>query len=317
MPSRDTDIRAVTLVDIPLVRRLEEKSIILDCELNVTGDQHGALSTLLLQREVTTLVARSDKQQAAGQFRMRADDAHARLVYLAPAPDAMTDDTALLHVLDAMAREAGKQGAHALIAEVEESSPLFETMRTAGFAVYARQDIWRHEPITTPASPDLPLLSFATDDDENGILALFGAIVPGLVQPFALPAPDMDRLIYRTGDRIDACVIHSEGKNGIYVMPYIHPDLLSEASLILEAALRMIPRSSRLPIYICVRRYQDWIASALLDLHGTPVLQQALMIRHIAAGVRHPEFAPLPAGLESITRPVRPHRYHEGLPICT
>ncbi|HEX2621405.1 MAG TPA: hypothetical protein VHL11_14700 [Phototrophicaceae bacterium] len=319
MPARDTDIRTVTLVDIPLVLRLIEKSIILDCEVSVTRDTsgtQGSISSLLLpQRGTHTMVARSDKQQVVGQFRLRPDAFHAQIVYLAPHLEADTEDTAWLHVLDAMAREAGKHSAHALLAEVDEDQPLFETLRTAGFAVYARQEIWRHEAgIALP--DDLPerYLTEATADDEIGILSLLGAIVPGLVQPFAMPPAEMSGLIYRVDERIEAYFAYSEGKNGIFVIPYLHPDILPEAESVIAAALRLIPRAGKLPIYLRVRRYQDWISSALEDLQFTSVLRQALMVRHIAAGVRHAEFAPLSHQLEHATRPVKPNRYVDVVP---
>lgn len=318
MSENAVDIRTVTLVDIPLVLRLIEKNILLDCEASTTGDTTGSLSSLILPGRggVHSLIARSDKQSVAGQFRMRSDDAHAQIVYMAPAPELDGDDTTWLHMLDAMTREAGKHGAHALLAEIEESAPLFETLRTAGFAVYARQEVWKRAAGHYSFNQPVRHLTQATEDDESGIWSLLASIVPGLVQPFALPDTDMPSLIYRVDDRVEAYFAFSEGRNGIYVMPYLHPDILPDATAVIESALRLIPRAGRLPVYFCVRRYQDWMISALEDLHFGRTARQALMVRHIAAGVRHPEFAPLTLQLENATHTIKPNPYLD-MPVLT
>jgi hypothetical protein len=311
MPARDTDIRAVKLVDLPLVRRLVEKCIVLDSELVLTRDAGGAHTTLmssmiLPQRGLYTLVARTDKQQVVGQFRLKPDEPHARIVYLAPDLDSEVDDTAWLHVLDAMAREAGKHGAHALIAELEESSPLFETMRTAGYAVYARQEIWRRDMSVPPLETPMLEIAPATPDDEMSIYSLFSITVPGLVQQFATPPTEMPGFVYRVNGRLQAYIAYAEGKHGIYLIPYLDPALLPEASALFESVLRAIGKPGKAPVYIAVRRYQDWATNALIDMGFTPHMQQAVMVKHISAGVRHAQFAPLYTQLEEATRPIRP-----------
>lgn len=311
MPSRDTDIRAAKLVDLPLVRRLVDKCVVLDSELILTRDSSGSHSTLmssllLPQRGVYTLVAKNDKQQVVGQFRLKPDDPHARIVYLAPHLDTDADDTIWLNVLDAMAREAGKAGAHALTAELEETSPLFETMRTAGYAVYVRQEIWRREAgIPLSDSPQLPLEE-VQNEDELAIFALFSHTVPSLVQQYAMPPTELPGLIYRVDGRVRAYIAYSEGKHGIYLIPYLDPVMLPEAGALFESALAAIPRSAKLPVYIALRRYQDWASDALMNLQFRSFMQQAVMVKHISAGVRHAQFAPLYGQLEEATRPIRP-----------
>jgi hypothetical protein len=81
-------------------------------------------------------------------------------------------------------------------------------------------------------------------------------------------------------------------------MPYLHPDILPDAPALFASILRTLPNPGRRPIYICVRRYQDWILSALDHLGFVPYLQQALMVKHIAAGVRHASFVSLQQVLE-------------------
>ncbi len=308
MPSYD--IHAAKLVDLPLIRRLAEKGTILDSELRCTrevdGPQSVLLASILPQRSLYTLVGRAGRQRIVGQFRLRGDDPVAQIVYIAPELDAQRRDTAWLHLIDAMAAEVGKRGAHMLTAEVDEDSPLFVTMRTAGFAVYARQEIWRREPSLLPDIQPAHL-TVSTDNDASAVQSLYGNIVPRLVQPVALPPEDSEGLIYRQQDQIQGYVAVSQGKCGAYIVPLLHPDILYRDALpILASVLLRIGKMDRLPVCVCVRRYQDWLEGALTELGFVPQQQQALMVRHIAAGVRQAAFSPLEHSLEVIPNVVRP-----------
>lgn len=312
MTHREHDIHAAKLVDLPMIHRLAEQGEILDSELRCTreisGSQSVLLNHILPQRSLYTLVGRVDRANVVGQFRLRADAPLAQIVYLAPEVDESVTrgDTPHLHLIDAMAAEAGKRGAHMLIAEVDEDSPLFITLRNAGFAVYARQEIWQR--VDAPIGGITPApLSVQTDADAGAVHSLYCAIVPRLVQPVAVPVEEADTLVYRVGERVEGFVAMSEGKTGVYLVPYLHPDVLHrDATRVLAGALEHTSRAKR-PVYVCVRRYQDWLEEALTDLGFAPVRGQALMVRHIAAGIRQPAFAWAKPALEVIpVVPVRP-----------
>lgn len=287
------DTRAITLVDIPLLRRLSGNGTVLDSEIGLTRDARGAssahLSSILFPRGVYTLVARSDSQRVVGQFRYRPDDLNAHITYIAPSLSDDIENTVWLHILDAMAREAGKHGAHALVAEVETSSRLYETMRTARFATYIRQMIWRHDPVESVREPAIKLTD-ETGDDQLGVLSLISSTVPPMLQQVAAPPGDMDGLIYRQNGKVEAYVAISEGEHGIYMMPYIHPDVDCHAADVIRAAISQTNRAHKVPIYVCVRSYQLWLDSTLERLDFEPWVEQAVMVKHIAAGIRHPGF---------------------------
>ena len=314
MPIRDTaETRAVTLVDIPLVRRLSESGgMVLDSELfytDATGAQSSGLITLLLPyRGVYTMVTRTENQQVAGQFRLRQDDAYAQITYVAPAPHDGEDDSAWLHVLDAMATEAGKRGAHLLTAEVEENAPLFKTMRIASYAIYARQEIWCRSPedVTTYEPRHAVELAGTTEEDLAGIYLLYGNIVPKLVQPVT-ELPDVgDGFVYRRDDRVEGYIGVVDGKMGVYLTPHLHPDVFSEAPAVIAAAIAKVGRSGKVPVFVRVRRYQDWLDDALVELGFSICARQAVMVKHIAAGVRAAAFTPLRQRLEAVPSPVKP-----------
>jgi len=286
--------RSVSLVDLPLVRRLSDNGIMLHSEIGLTQDARGQntalLSRILFQRSLHTLVARSDERLVLGQFRHSADDFNAHIVFLAPRLEAHHENTVWLNILDAMAEDAGKHGAHALIAEVEPNSHLFETMRCAGYAVYMRQHIWRHD----PAQFDSPLLlDEETASDQIGILTLMNETVPHLLHQIAAPSADMEGWVYCRQGTIEAYIAVSEGKQGIYLLPFVHPNVMDQAVDILAAAIQQTRRAHKVPVYVAVRSYQDWLDTALHALGFEDWLEQAVLVKHLAARVHQTHFTTL------------------------
>lgn len=306
-----TETRAIKLVDLPAVKRLSENGVVLDCELCFTqngGSAYpGAVIMLLLPyRGTHTLIARAHRQQVVGQFRLKPDGHCAHIAYLAPVPtDECPDDTLWLHILDAMAVEAGKRGAHLLAAEVDEDLLLFNTMRAANYSIYARQEIWQYLPGAVPLPAEPVTLAEATDADLPEIQLLYCSVVPRLVQQIPDLPGDGHGLVYRRGDRIEGYIAVAEGKSGVYLMPHLHPDVFSQAPAILAAAVARVSRGDRL-VFVRVRRYQDWLDDTLVALGFELRARQAVMVKHITAGVRATAFAPLHHHLEAVPSPIKP-----------
>lgn len=295
--TNQTDTHSMKLLDIPLMLRLKQNAIVLHSEMGLTEDARGQnsalLSSIVFPLGLHTLVAHSENQDVVGQLRYRADDVNAHIVYLAPTLDDNEDDGIWLHILDAMAQQAGKIGAQNLVAEVEVSHRLFETMRRSGYSVYSRQVIWKHDPIVADSIQAEVTVTEETSDDQIGIAALLGCTIPRILQTVMGPSTDMEGLVYRQDGRIEAYIAYSEGKHGVYLIPYLHPDVLSLASEIITAAILKIDRCQKVPIYVSVRGYQGWLENAMLDLTFTPWLEQAVMVKHLTAGVRHTSFSPV------------------------
>jgi hypothetical protein len=193
-----------------------------------------------------------------------------------------------------------------LAAEVDENSDLFKTMRMAGYAIYARQEIWfRAQALPDENAPPI-VLSVPTEGDLNGIHQLYGNIVPKLVLPVTEMPEAGEGFVYRKDDRVEGYIGVAEGKAGIYLMPHLHPDVFSEAASIIAAAIRRVERAEKAPVYVRVRRYQDWLDDALVRLGFEICTRQAVMVKHIAAGVRPAAFTPLRKKLQAIPNPVKP-----------
>ncbi len=290
-----TDTHSMKLLDLPLMLRLKQNAVVLHSELGLTEDARGRnsalLSSIVFPRGLHTLLAHVDDKNVVGQFRYRPGESNAHIVYLAPTLEDNEDDSAWLHMLDAMAVQAGKNGAHNLVGEVELSHRLFETMRRAGYAVYSRQVIWRHEPIVAELVCADVEITPESAEDQIGIAALLGCTIPRIMQAVMGPSADMAGLVYRKDGPVEAYVAYSEGKHGVYLLPFLHPEVLSEAPAIIAAALRKIERCRKLPVYVSVRGYQGWLENAMLDLGFKPWLEQAVMVKHLTAGVRQTSFA--------------------------
>ena len=308
MFTSDTDTHPVKLADIPLMWRLTDRVTVLDSELGYTRDiykPNGAVlsSVLLPQRSLHTLVARSDTQQVVGQFRLHDNDDHAHIVYLAPHLEDQDQDDVWLHLLDAMARKAGKHNVRSLVAEVDENSHLFETMRSAGYSVYARQQIWRHLPGDYVSTRRKINLTKETESDGLKIQSLIARTVPPIVQQIIGPPVDLNGWVYRQNDKVEGYVAVSEGKYGIYLIPCFHPDVMEDLEDIICTLVQKMTDIDKLPLYVCVRRYQKWIALALENMRFEPGPRQAVMVKHIAARVRHAEFEithPVKAAVKSV-----------------
>ncbi|MFQ3648430.1 MAG: hypothetical protein SNJ54_15715 [Anaerolineae bacterium] len=287
---RTTESRAMTLTDVPMLRRYQGRGVILDAEFHMTHDPAAGptsyLSSLLFNRGIYSYLARTNGDEVIGQFRFKGDDVNAHLLYAGPDYEDVSED-AWLALMDVLAREAGKLGAHALTAAIDVDSPLFEIMRRTRFACYMRQRVWQHAPLQ--AQPTLPLTE-ESSSDQIGIMALMCHTIPTLQQSVAIPTNEGQGLVYRVQQQVEAYIAVTEGRHGVYLLPFIHLDVVPQARDILTSAIAMIPAAARVPVYVGVRSYQSWLDRVIEEMGFTPVAEQAVMVRQIAAGVRHVAF---------------------------
>jgi hypothetical protein len=243
-----------------------------------------------------TMVYRHDDGGYVGQFRHRLGESVAQMTFLAPEPqDGTLHDWTRL--LEAMVQEAGRRGAHSVNAEVPEGHPIFVAFRKAGFVVYSRQTILQRAP--GPVSGGDPgLLRPEESQDSFGINLLYANTVPRLLQQAEpLFGPVCEGLVYERDGQIAAYLALVEGKSGIMIKPYFHPEVYDQASAIILSALTYIPRATRLPVYLYARTYQDWLRGVLEQVEFEPWAHQALMVKYTLVRVERPEVIAL-TGLE-------------------
>lgn len=294
-------VRAADWRDLGLITRVRNDGLCLDSQLAYTRGLN-TLQTVVLDlltpgRSAYTLVSRSsgrDEPDALGQIIHRVGDPHARLTFLGPEGAFPTSNG--IHLLDELGKAAGQRGAHHLIAEVDETNPIFESLRNAGFAIYARQRIWHLEIIH---AADRPTQNAAwrsvKSSDESSVNQLYLNIVPALVQQVEQP-PSLGRgdLAHSLEGDLLGYLDIERGPKGVWVHPYLHP-AAENLDELLSGFIGKYSDSRGRPLYFVVRSYEGWVGHGLERLGFNVCSDQAVMVKRLVAVIRHPARARLPA----------------------
>ena len=275
--------------------------------------QNALLGPFIPGKSAVTLVSRDGDIEAVGQCIYRSDAPNARLSFFGPA-EALDSDTGL-ELLESLAAAVGEHGAPNLIAEVDERSDAFERLRSAGFAIYARQRIWRlveaKEDFEPAESDNWRFETIENDiwrvektEDKIAAQSLYHNIVPGLVQQVEPPPirPGHNLVYWREGELLGYLDVE-RGSLGTWIQPYFHPAVEGFQGL-LGAHLKGV-RGDR-PVYVCVRSYQSWMSRPLERLWFEPAVDQAVMVKRLAIGVRSQVASPLPAVEGTYPEPTAP-----------
>ena len=291
-------VRPFTLRDLALVRRLSEQGVCLHSESALADDLHQLLDALtnLVGGKSPTLIYKSEERERVGfiQLLLEEHEQHAHILYVSPAvtPAAGADilavsesDDVWLPLLDEAVFEVGKLGIQSLVAEADESGPELPVLRRAGFAVYARQDIWHFDQRQMPdghvAKPGrlMPYLS----SDEWDVQLLYANTVPRLVQ-LVEPVPPFMRgngwVLRDDQNELMAFVHVHDGSAATWLRFFIHPSAETDASQIVRAALNHELQRRQKPVYCCVRRYEGWLPGVLLDIGFESWGSQAVLVKH-------------------------------------
>jgi hypothetical protein len=294
-------IRTADWRDLGLIHKVRNNGLCLDSQLAYTRGtstiQAIVLDLLTPGRSACMLVSRpseTDEPNALGQIIHRMGDPHARLAFLGPEDSISTTNG--LKLLDELGQASGERGAHHLIAEVDETNPVFEILRNAGFAIYARQRIWRLEEIPTIVrSTANAAWRPVKSTDERAVSHLYINIVPALVQQVEQP-PIIERrdLAHALESDVLGYLDIERGPKGVWVQPYLHP-AAENLDELLAGFLESYSDSRRRPLYFVVRSYQGWVSHGLERLGFTVCSDQAVMVKRLAALIRHPARVQLPA----------------------
>ena len=281
---RDFDWR-----DLSLLHRVRDRGLCPDSQLAFTRGanalQNALLDAFIPGKSAITLVSRDGELDAVGQCIHRSESPNARMTFLGPA-EALGHDSGM-ELVESLAFAAGEHGAYNLVADVDEHSPAFEALRRAGFAVYARQRIWR----LNDGREELPSSSGGnwqpeSSSDMVAAQGLYLNIVPGLVQQVE-PAPSRagHNLVHWREAELLGYLDIERGSLGTWVQPYFHPAAEDFYRLMAEFLLQT---PADRPVYVCVRSYQSWMGRPLERLWFEPEVDQAVMVKRLTAGVRKP-----------------------------
>lgn len=295
--------------DLALVRRLANHQLLMDTTTALTRDINPLESALLAivplaDLGLPTLVMRDGDQAYIGQIRHRMGDRCAHLACIAPIPHAHHTMMDWLQLIEGLVMTAGRRGAFMVMAEVPETAyDAIEMLRRVGFMVYYRQTIFRRQPSNTLYENRLMRFHLRPVDamDWHRLQALYSNLVPSLVQQVSpFPEDSQTGLVVENihDGRLMGFLERIEGKTGILVRPTLHPDTYDEAPAIFEQALTLWNRlASRLPLYVNVRSYHEWLRRPLLDIHMEEGERQVVFVKHTTARV-DPEVEPVRIGRE-------------------
>ncbi|MBM3150623.1 MAG: hypothetical protein FJZ96_00215 [Chloroflexi bacterium] len=287
-------VRSLDLLDLPFLSRYRHDVLCLDsARLLTRGNPLGAAALLAYldpRRNIYTAVAAANGDSLMGQVVLGGDNALARLTFLAPAASL---DGQTLPLLEHLSSQAGEWGALHIIAEVEEESPVFKSLRQAGFAIYAWQRVWQL-PRAVPR-PAGQAWRDSVDGDWAAVQSLRGQIVPALLQPIENLPKQASGLVCRlpagshqsTQGELQAYMAVTSGALGVWLQPLVLPD-----SGCGPAQLAALPGWGARPVYICVRSYQAWLESALEELGAKAGARQAVMVKRLAKAIKEPQAVP-------------------------
>lgn len=322
-------IRSFDWRDVGLVKTLAERGVCLDAETALTQGnhplQHALLAYLMPMAGPPTFIWRGDTKGpdrngpegdgrardgkpsppvVFGQLRHRLGEEHARLLYLAPV--SAGNGHAWLPLLERLAVEAGERRAQNLLAEVNEKSPEYDALREAGFAIYARQSLWKLAPATTLAEAAEPApMRAATRADAIAVSTLYSNIVPRLVQQVEPGPQHIERgYVLDHGGELVAYLDVRRGPLGIWVEPFLHPEAYDLSEAVLTACLHLVPSRKEKPLYICVRRYQDWLQEVVTRVGFEFIGSQVVMVKRLAVRLNEPLLKPLPVVEGQVPTPI-------------
>ena len=231
--------------------------------------------------ESFTAVAESSDPSTSliSQVLHKAGERSARLNFLVMENSSDPDD--VLELLDYLNGKAGEMGALNVLAEVSESSPVFELLRKTGYAPYGWEAAWKlPKKVALNINSDHEwTIAAATDDPQ--MRGLYQSLVPPIVQAAeAYGNGGARRLVYRENDEIVAFVESSAGPNGLYLRPLIHPAVL-DINALLNALIGQFTDIGQ-PVYLQVRSYQAWLLNTLEMIGGESSNHFTLLVKHLA-----------------------------------
>ncbi|MBN2549780.1 MAG: hypothetical protein JXB15_11515 [Anaerolineales bacterium] len=272
--------------DLPFLHQHRHESIFLDSALLLTRGPlliPGALLSYLAPSVgVLTSVAYRDQgqhQTLIGQFIHVSGSPYAHLTFLSP--EAALESPLITELLDSMIGLSGERGAYRLLADVDERSEAYESLRRSGFAIYTRQRIWQLGASLNQQAQSKNWRP-ALRQDAIAIRVLYNNLVPGLVQqvePYVAQRPQ--GVVYYQKGELLAYIELKYGHRGIWAQPFIHPDAEEVAEFLADLLGKIPGRLSR-PVYICLRSYQSWLESAIEELGAQAGPRQAVMVKHLA-----------------------------------
>ncbi|HMD80711.1 MAG TPA: hypothetical protein VKE92_05340 [Anaerolineales bacterium] len=289
-------IRPLALLDLPYLYSFRDEAVGLDTARRLTRGNPlsavGLFSYVNPARHIYGAIANGNKESVVGGVIHSPDETFAKLLYLAPASQLGHPD--LPELIENLSVQAGTWGAFHVLAEVDETSAAFVSLRKAGFSVYAWQRMWNVSEVTE-ASQEVEWMRVKPVHLPS-VQSLYNQIVPPLMQPMESQPRSANGWMCNEG--VKCYVSVSQGVYGMVLSPLIHPET-TNVSEKLASIIDNLPDRRNRPVYVCVRSYQAWLEPVLADLGAKGADRQAVMVKHLARLVKEEQAvrATQPAGV--------------------
>ena len=291
-------IRSLDFLDLPFLPRYRQDLLPLDsARLLTRGSPLGAsalLSYLNPRRNLYTALSSENGDSLMGQVILAEGDTSARLVFLAPS---RCLERLALPLLDHLAKQAGTWGAQHVLAEVDEDSPAFQSLRQAGFAMYAWQRVWKLPRLTGDTQGKT--WRMAGELDWPAVQSLHAQIVPALMHPVENLPGQVSGLVCFNENGLQAYTSFTSGLQGAWIQPLVLPDSPCFPGQI-PGLLRAAGVQNNRAIHVCVRSYQAWLAASLEELGAEAGPRQAVMVKRLTQLVK--ELQPVSAMEKAMAR---------------
>ena len=306
-------IRPFDLLDVPLIAQLESQGTPLSSDALTRGARplQAALANFFSMRsrgEYTLVMP--DRPVGFAQMRFRKTMPRASVTFVAPglaAGNGIAEVWAQL--LDSLAVTAGDLGLHHLVAEVSEDSAEVSVLHRAGFAVSLRQDILRLK-AGVVIQPPQDLLRPCVDTDLWGIQQLYLNTVPRLAQQAQAPphthhSSTVHGYVMEEGGEAVAYLEIQRGAAGALFNTLIHPQAEQQAREVIAQGLALLGQRWSLPVYCCVRRYQEWLWDPLQSIGFELSSSVAMMVKRLVVPATESERVAAPVLVQpKVTTPI-------------
>ena len=276
-------IRPLALLDLPYLYGFRDEAVGLDATRILTrGNPLGAVGLLSYvnpSRHIYSAIANGEEDSVLGGIIHKRDDTYAKLYYLAPS--SQLEHPYLPDLIENLAEHAGTWGAFHVLAEVDERSEAFVSLRKSGFSVYAWQRMWDVSEMAESGSTSHWMRVKSVH--LPSVQGLYHQIVPPLLHPVEPQPKTATGWLCNEGAKCYVGVSH--GMYGIVLTPLIHPEATNVSEKLSELISHLPDRRNR-PVYICVRSYQAWLEPVLADLGAKAAERQAVMVKHLVHMVK-------------------------------
>ncbi|HAV76504.1 MAG TPA: hypothetical protein DCX53_04025 [Anaerolineae bacterium] len=277
-------IRPLALLDLPYIHSFRDEAVGLDTTRALTrGNPLGAMGLLSYMnpsRHIYSAIANGEEKPVLGGIIHSRDETFAKLYYLAPS--SQLDHPNLPDLIENLSSQAGTWGALHVLAEVDELSDAFVSLRKSGFSVYAWQRMWDVSGIAKSGSKSE--WKRVRSVHLPAVQSLYHQIVPQLLHPIE-PQPKSP-LGWLSNDGVLCYVGVAHGVYGIVLTPLIHPEAKDVSQKLASLIVNLPDRRNR-SVYLCMRSYQAWLEPALEDLGARAASRQAVMVKHLARLVKN------------------------------